>query len=218
VACLLAAVLTACGAGSSGQQAATPPAPTSKGVVPAVLQPSTAAPKPPVMKEFAPYDEAGRATVGSDPGGSGSCFATSIAVPVSGVYRCLVGNTILDPCFASVHESTPPQVACFADPWSRGALITLTARLPAYQPVLQQGNAWAIELADGSRCVSVTGAVPVLGDVDLSYRCSGGHVAGATENDDGTVTAHYGTSSGPLADISVVVEWRGRSYRLAGAP
>jgi hypothetical protein len=168
------------------------------------------------MKQFAPLDENGQLTAAAEPGGSGSCFATSIAVPLSGVYRCLSQNTILDPCFAPAHEKVPSTVVCFGDPWSDGTILSLTADLPAYDPDLSYGNPWAIELGNGARCVAVTGAVPVLDDVDLTYRCVDGSVAGLTTDDNGTMAAHYGPATGPLQDVGVLTAWRGRSYRLAG--
>jgi hypothetical protein len=213
------ALLSACGTRVPRTTSSPNPPPSTQGALPAVLQTASSAPTgPPVMKQFAPYDESGRATAPVEPGGTASCFASSIAVPVSGVYRCLSANTILDPCFASVVETVPATLACFSDPWSAGRLVTLSGRLPAYDPVLRQGDPWAIELSNGARCVSVTGAIPVLGDVALSYRCGTSSVAGITSNADGTVVAHYGPSSGPLVDNPVTVEWRGRSYRLAGTP
>lgn len=216
-----ALALTAC-AGKAGPADTHSPlasAPASRGAHPAVLGPSQS-PSPvalqTVMKQFAPLDEDGTLTVAAEPGGSGSCFATSIAAPLSGVYRCLSDNTILDPCFAPVHEPTPATVVCFADPWSTGQVLTLTRPLPSYDPDLTDGNPWALQLANGARCVFVTGAVPALGNVDLTYTCGGGSVAGLSTNDDGGMVAHYGPASGPLTDVGVSVAWRGRSYRLAG--
>jgi hypothetical protein len=66
--------------------------------------------------------------------------------------------------------------------------------------------------------VSVTGAIPSLGDIDLSYRCDGGLVAGITTADNGTVTAHVGPPAGPLLPVGVLTAWRGRSYRFPGTP
>ena len=227
VAALVVALATGLLAGctSPGHQAtpsssALTSAPGSGGAAPAVLGPSgSASSSPPVlhtdMREFVPLDAQGKLTTSAQQGGSGSCFATSIAVPLSGVFRCLSDNTILDPCFAPVHEGSPATVVCFADPWSGGTILTLTAPLPTYSPDLTEGNPWALELGNGARCVAVTGAIPVLGDVELTYRCEDGGVAGLTTTDDGTLVAHYGPSSGPLQDVGVLTAWRGRSYRFA---
>lgn len=226
LALLLAATLalSACGRPTNRSAANSPTPPTSAsrtgGAAPAVLGPSGSSTTAPVahtvMKEFAPLDEHGTLTAAAEPGGTGSCFATSIAVPLSGVYRCLSQNTILDPCFAPAQEKVPTTVVCFGDPWSDGTIIKLAGALPTYAPDLSYGNPWAIELGNGARCVAVTGAVPVLGDVDLTYRCADGSVAGLTTDDNGTMAAHYGPPTGPLQDVSVLTAWRGRSYRLAG--
>ncbi|MGH8963395.1 MAG: hypothetical protein ACRDWT_19760 [Jatrophihabitantaceae bacterium] len=181
-------------------------------VVPVAVNPQHA--KAAVQKLFTPFDENGQLSVHASDGGRGSCFATSIAVPVSGVFRCLSGNTILDPCFAPVHETSPAEVTCFADPWSDGFTIHLAGKLPTYDPVLAAGDPWAIELTNGVRCVSVTGAVPSLGKVDLTYRCDVSMAAGITSGDNGTIIAHYGPVEGPLTDVAVATAWRGRSFRI----
>ena len=212
------AALTACAsnhpAGARSSAGTSSAAPSGSATQSAT---STASPSgPTTMKTYAPFDENGRLTVKVIRGGTGTCFATSIAVPLSGVYRCLEGNTILDPCFAPVHESTPPSVACFDDPWTPGELVTLHSSLPVYTPVLTAGNPWGLELENGTHCVSVTGAIPSLGDIDLSYRCDGGLVAGITTADNGTLTAHVGPPGGPLLPVGVPAAWRGRSYRFPG--
>jgi hypothetical protein len=167
-------------------------------------------------KQFAPYDDAGVLTVPQVAGGPGRCFSTSIAVPLAGVYRCLAGNTLLDPCFAPAREGTPQTVACFLSPWSDAQVITVSGALPTFQPVLMSGNPWAIELENGVHCVVVTGAVPSYNDVDLIYHCDGSNMAGVDADSSGNLTAHYGPVDGPLIDVGVVTAWRGRSYRISG--
>lgn len=222
---VVVAVLAGC-AGPSGPGGQPGPggaslssAPGSPGARPVVLGPSQSpspAAQQTLMKQFAPLDEQGALVVDAQPAGSGSCFATSIAVPLAGVYRCLSANTILDPCFAPERESSPATVVCFADPWSSGRIMTLTRALPSYDPDLTDGNPWAVELSNGARCVAVTGAVPVLGGVALTYQCAGTTVAGVTTDADGNMSAEYGPASGPLTHVGVAIAWRGRSYRFSG--
>lgn len=234
---ILAGSLAGCAGGSrsSGSQPGTPSAAGPSSTAPArsvglgtsphasstVAAPptGTAPTTPPVvhtqMRQFAPLDENGEPVVAAHPGGFGTCFGTSIAVPVSGVFRCLSGNSILDPCFAPVHEPSPAEVYCFADPWSQGQIITLTKPLPDYAPDLTEGNPWAVQLSNGARCVAVTGAVPSLGDVDLSYACDTGDMTGLTTTADGSLVGHYGPAAGPLTEVGVTSAWRGLSYRLA---
>lgn len=183
-----------------------------QGPQPIALNPNSV--KPATQQLFTPYDQNGTLTVAASKAVAGRCFATSIAVPVSGVFRCLAGNTILDPCFAPVHESSPAVVTCFVDPWSDGQRVQLSGKLPTYDPVLTSGDPWGLELANGVRCVSVTGAVPALGKVDLTYRCDGSTAAGITSGDNGTIIAHYGPTAGPLTDVAVATAWRGRSFRI----
>lgn len=168
------------------------------------------------QKTFAPYNSAGVLTVHSAVGGTGHCFATSITVPLAGVYRCLAGNTLLDPCFAPARETTPDTVACFLSPWSDANIITVSGALPAFHPVLMTGNPWGIELDNGVHCVAVTGAVPSYNDVNLTYQCDGANMAGIDTDANGNITAHYGPTDGPLIDVGVVTAWRGRSYRISG--
>lgn len=169
------------------------------------------------QRQFAPYDAAGTLTVRSSGTGTGSCFATSIAVPLAGVYRCLdTSNSLMDPCFAPAKEPDPPIVACFVSPWSDARIMTVTGAFPTYLPNLMAGDPWGIELANGVRCVSVTGAVPSYNDVDLTYRCDGQNMAGIDTDANGNITAHYGPVDGPLIDVGVMIAWRGRSYRLSG--
>lgn len=197
-------------------------APGTGGAAPVGLGPSgspstsAAAAVQTTMKEFAPLDATGRVTTAAHRGGDGSCFATSIAVPLAGVYRCLSGNTILDPCFAPARETTPATVVCYADPWSAGTVLTLAGGLPRYAPDLTEGNPWAIELGTGARCIAITGTVTSVGNIDLTYSCDDGSSAGLTVDTDGVMSAHYGQPDGPLQQTGVVVAWRGRSYRFAG--
>ncbi|TAM81307.1 MAG: hypothetical protein EPN43_14285 [Jatrophihabitans sp.] len=211
-AALLAAVLALAGCGGAAAPKASvdrsstagrpSPAPTWDGVT--------------QQRQFAPYDASGTLTVHATTGGSGGCFATSISVPLAGVYRCLEGNSILDPCFAPAKDTSPPTVACFDSPWSGARVITVTGDFPKYLPVLMAGNPWGIQLQNGVRCVSVTGAVPAYNGVNLTYQCDGQNMAGIDTDANGNITAHYGPLDGPLIDVGVVTAWRGRSFRLSG--
>jgi hypothetical protein len=164
---------------------------------------------------FAPYDASGRLTAAVSGGQrSGNCWTTSIAVPIAGVYRCFAGNEILDPCFAPAAETSPPTVACFADPWHPGTLLTLRRALPKDDPQLTDGHPWALELANRARCVDITGVVPRLAGVDLEYRCGPGLVAGFGAAATDTLTARYGPMHGPLHSEQILAEWRGRSYHI----
>jgi hypothetical protein len=215
----VAGLLTACGGSGDGPAAAGP---SSASAVPAARPTTTATttaahtgPAGTTHHTFAPYDESGR-LVATVVGGHrpGKCWTTSIAVPIAGVYRCFSGNEILDPCFAPALETSPPTVACFADPWHPGTVLALRGALPKDEPLPTDGHPWAVELANHARCVGITGVVPTVGDVPVQYRCADGLVAGLVQAGSGTVTAQYGTMRGPLHSAQIVAEWRGRSYHI----
>jgi len=106
---------------------------------------------------------------------SGHCFAPSIVAARSDAWRCFVGNIIHDPCFEAAGLSA--KVVCpVSGPWSGTAdIIALTTPLPGgsanpSRPGMQV--AWAIELVDGSKCELLSGAVPTVAGLPLSYSCT----------------------------------------------
>lgn len=165
---------------------------------------------------FAPYDPSGQLTAtvrGATR--TGTCWTTSIAIPIAGVYRCFAANEIFDPCFAPAAETSPLTVACFADPWHPGTLLTLRGPLPKDDPLPTDGHPWALQLANSARCVAITGVVPTVDGVAVEYTCDGGDVAGLGTSAAGPLIARYGSMHGPLTAERVVAEWRGRSYRIS---
>jgi hypothetical protein len=111
----------------------------------------------------------------------GSCWTNSIAAPFrADAWRCTVGNSISDPCFAipdstssllcNVNPTMPNNTSTFA--------LKLTKPLPASQvpPGLPPTNwAWLIRLADGTLCTPFTGTLPVTATGDAAqYGCAPG--------------------------------------------
>jgi len=87
--------------------------------------------------------------------GFGSCWEGSIAANRSDAFRCMVGNSINDPCFVRTAKS----VACPDIPTAdRGLVITLTKPLPA-NDVSGNENPWAMIVTPGTRCRIETGTV-----------------------------------------------------------
>jgi hypothetical protein len=208
---VLAAVIVVLLSGCAGHQAASP-AHRDPAQLVAPDARTVASPVHTAQQLFAPFDASGAPRVAAVADGAAHCFATSIAVPLAGVYRCLSGNELLDPCFAPAGAAQPAAVACFTDPWTPGRRMALQGALPTFVPLQSAGNPWALELVNGARCVFRTGTVPQLDGVDLLYGCDSGDLAGIS--DDGTdLTAHYGPVSGPLEPVPVTVSWRGQSYR-----
>lgn len=130
---------------------------------------------------------------------TGTCWTASIAVARSNAYRCLARNTILDPCFAASRKARV--VDCYADPWTAPTRLRLTERLPSIDtPTVN--HLWALRLADGTRCVAVTGTVRIVGNVALTYSCGGGAAAGLTPSTGPQRTAFF--RAGPRADLRQV--------------
>lgn len=87
---------------------------------------------------------------------SGSCWTGSIAVQRTDAYRCMTGNTILDPCFISGKKT----VACPTDVLrDRGTVMNLTAPLPSSADQAGGDNVWAFELWSGGFCQMGTGTI-----------------------------------------------------------
>ncbi len=82
---------------------------------------------------------------------SGHCWVSSIASQRSDAYRCMVGNSIHDPCFTLSQHA----VACPLDPGANtGLLISLTKPLPQSNRI---ANAWQMQLVSGAMCNMGTG-------------------------------------------------------------
>lgn len=207
VGAVVLAAVTAC-ATSSRPGPAEPSGPASS--IPAGTTTSAAATRP-VVRVFDPFAAAGdRLTVPVAARAGGSCWTSSVAAPSDHTFRCFVGNQILDPCFAApgAASGTGSTVACLPDPWSPARVVTLTKPLPAAGPV-GVARPWALELANGARCTAVTGVVPALDGVDLTYSCGGSTAAGSRGPLDAGVTAvEYGPRSGPLVRVAVTAVWR----------
>jgi hypothetical protein len=142
------------------------------------------------------------------PSAAGACWTTSIAVPKPGAYRCLAGNTILDPCFA-LHR-TATLATCYADPWSKPVVLKLEQRLPELSGALPDEHPWALLLSNGHRCVAVTGTVQIVGNVALTYSCGKQSAAGLAGGDTPLRQAFY--RAGPEADldqVDVTDVWQG---------
>lgn len=84
---------------------------------------------------------------------TGNCWTSSIASQRTDAYRCMVRNSIHDPCFKLSVRS----VACPTDlAANSGVVISLTKVLPA-RPAI--ANAWQMQLASGAMCSMGTGTI-----------------------------------------------------------
>src|ERR1700676_5342266 len=84
----------------------------------------------------------------------GYCWTQSIALPRAGAWRCMIGNAIEDPCFATPDVSDA--VICGANPATSdaGFLMRLAKPLPSIKSaVTAPPSPWMAELAIGQNQV-----------------------------------------------------------------
>lgn len=179
--------------------------------------PATTTPPAPVttsLKVFGPWAADGSLASDVPVTGktNGSCWTSSIALSWdANAYRCMAGNEIYDPCFASA--ASTHEVACANSPWSGIELMTLTAPLPSGNGAGTgggQGGLWAVQLASGDRCVVGTGTGTEVGGQGLPYVCASGGFAGGVDQQHQPWTVEYAKSdsSGVLVTETVAVAWK----------
>ncbi len=126
---------------------------------------------------------------------SGSCWTSSIASSRSDAFRCMIGNSIMDPCF----KLSARAVACPQDvATNTGVIINLTKPLPQANPK-SAAKPWRFQVAGGSGITCNAGTGTVVGN--YPYYCSGNLVctvpAGSAKWPT-TFMAQCGTPSGPM--------------------
>lgn len=111
------------------------------------------------------------ATMKSTSSLSGYCWTGSIASNRADAYRCMVGNSIHDPCFTLDTKS----VVCPIDAaQNTGISIVVTKPLPQANAGGTR-NVWMMELAGSVQCNAGTGTVMP----GYPFYCSGGLVCAA---------------------------------------
>jgi hypothetical protein len=100
----------------------------------------------------------------------GACWTGSIASQRPDAWRCMVSNSIYDPCFSNAALSS---VACASDAFSKSVvLITLEKPIPTKERNTGKASPWALQLANGARCYLATGATSEVAGMRLNYECS----------------------------------------------
>jgi serine/threonine-protein kinase len=105
----------------------------------------------------------------------GKCFAGSIADARADAWRCLAGNTLLDPCFQNPLGSTD-EVGCISDPTKPElTLLKLKSPLPVESGNTGKGipGNWVIQLEDGHICTMITGTSGSVFNKRINYQCNG---------------------------------------------
>ena len=100
---------------------------------------------------------------------AGSCWTNSLAVWRADAWRCFVGNSIYDPCFA-----VDGDVICGASPVTTTASFALELTEPLPAPTVPDdtsGHAWLAELPDGTVCEFATGATGGVDGERINYWC-----------------------------------------------
>jgi len=163
-----------------------------------------------VAKTFSAYRADGELAVHVGDVSTGNCWTTSIAAPSATAYRCIADNSILDPCFAPAHPSSPLEVACVPDPWADATVLRVTGELPTQAPPAERSaRPWAFELANGARCVAATGTVPEIQGVNLGYHCRNGADAALDDGSARRATARYAPhGAATLHTVTVSTIWR----------
>jgi hypothetical protein len=174
---------------------------------------SFATPTTTAVHVFSPWTEDGtKNTVAVKGESSGQCIGPSSKVSGDGIYRCLAGASIQDPCFAPPNQKNPAKLACAADPWSGITLMTLTGKLPIpdadIKDVANEPH-WAIELENGDRCSSVGGTAGSSGGVAMPYLCKSGSSASDTSKATQPWTTQYNKNriSFDLVPLKVAAAW-----------
>jgi hypothetical protein len=106
---------------------------------------------------------------------SADCWETSLAAPRANAWRCIVVNTIYDPCFSVSAQAS--YVICDADPAgdARGLKVALAHPLSVVSISSEAGTqAWKMRLTDDSVCSFITGASGLVGGERINYDCTNG--------------------------------------------
>lgn len=103
----------------------------------------------------------------------GYCWTDSIASTRADAFRCMVGNSIFDPCFKVPGRA---QVICDVDPLKphSGFNLQLTQPLPPHTttPSATAVQPWLVFLKDGTSCAPATGTLPFVGQQTMRYYCT----------------------------------------------
>jgi hypothetical protein len=128
---------------------------------------SAASPVATKVTRFSPSGIRGSLDMAAD------CWETSLAASRADAWRCIVVNTIYDPCFST--NGQKDYVICDAKPDGdeRGLKVRLAHALPEreFRHVTQ---AWMMRLVDGTLCSFITGATGLVGKERINYGCSDG--------------------------------------------
>jgi len=102
----------------------------------------------------------------------GDCWTSSIASPRNDAWRCMVGDEIHDPCFATTNNKL---VVCYDNPTDANAHIAISLTKPLPAPNNNSSQKYSplfLKLTDGSVCTPFTGTLSIVNKMIISYGCS----------------------------------------------
>lgn len=151
--------------------------------------------------------------------GTAYCWLRSIASARLDAFRCQVKHRVDDPCFASPWNHS--EVLCSAAPWENsGVLYRLTAPLPdtnqkdLLNPIpsdieSRPSYAWAVELANGQKCIRNTGGAIGEENATVGFICDGGvysQTIGPIDTNSGLWTTTYFNSNSSEGEVVAIVK------------
>ena len=165
---------------------------------------------------YTPFAPTGALATGltATPRAGGACATGSFVVSSPTVFRCVVGDSIADPCYldAAASAAGPPVVVCVPAPWATGVVrLRLVSPPVAALGLPAGGPPWALRLASGRRCVRTTGATSVVRGRRMNYVCDGHRVLfGRPDVSRPTWRIRQARTAGGAAmrTVSVAAAWR----------
>jgi hypothetical protein len=146
--------------------------------------------------------------------GRGYCWTGSGADARADAWRCFRGNYIHDPCFSDDAGGAKYVVCPLYRPGSKVLRLRLTKPLP-----VSMGNRrtdptrhapWAVRLASGLWCESLTGATGEIAGMPVSYGCDhGSYLLGSPDRrkPDWTIFYAANAKTSTLAQVTLRSAW-----------
>jgi len=125
---------------------------------------------------------------------SGDCWTSSISSQRADAFRCTVGNSIYDPCFADNQRSSGYVLCLVSTPTSKVLRINLTKPLPPNPGEAHptRYDPWAVQTSSGKWCTFIDGASSIVATMRINYACAGGgFLIGSLRRNSPTWTIFY---------------------------
>jgi hypothetical protein len=99
----------------------------------------------------------------------GECESSLADLGNPDAHRCFGAAEIEDPCFSFSGR----RLVCLSSPWSKSVILFTATKIdPARSTPPTRKPPWALELANGKKCVFATGATTVSAGLRANYGCS----------------------------------------------